>query len=215
MTVDFSCLAWSGVDTRGLNYLHNNETVPLRISSAFRSGPYRYTGPNPIVFFRETRAPDGTLVREPVASAHIDPGLKNVLLLFVTAPTAVNTEAPAPAFRVLVLDDDTSVFPMGSYRVFNLSDHEIGGIIDEKAFTIAPNHSFTVTPEAQDEVDVRIHFSSKIDGQWVPSLNTRWLYRKNARRLVFVTRDTSAKRPLLKIKTISQYAESNTVSRQN
>ena len=41
----------------------------------------------------------------------------------------------------------------------------------------------------------------------MPSVNTRWLYRDNARSIVFVSEDNSSRYPVLKIKSIAQYVE--------
>lgn len=202
ITVSFSCLAWDKVDTRGLRYLRNNQTEALRISSAYRTGPYSYTGPNPIVFFREIPGPEGTVIRQPVGRAEIPPGQRSVLLLFIRNN---EPEGSGNEYNILVLDDSLTSFPKGSYRVFNLSEHEIGCIFGDQKFTVASQQYKTVSLGAENEVDVRIHFSSRIDGQWVPSVNTRWLYQDSARSLVFVTQDGSVRNPQLKIKSITQY----------
>ncbi len=205
LSIQFDCLAWGDANTQGIKYIQDGQAVPLRISRAFRTGPYRYTGPSPIVFFREARNEDGTLKRVPVATVEVSPSQKQVLMLFTHSSQGQgNPDDPEP-LQVMALGDGLEEFPPGSYRVFNLSEHTIGCVLADETFMVEPKQFTTITPAVHDNLDVRIHFSSKVDGQWVPSINTRWLYRQNARRLVFVARDNRTDRPLLKVKTISQF----------
>jgi len=202
MSVRFTCLSWDKIDSKDLGYLKQGQLMPLRMSSSYRGEVYTYTGPNPIVFYRGVGMADGSVQRTPVASVTIPSGMHDVLLLFI----ANNDAQPGqPEFNVVVIDDSTTSFPWGSYHIYNLSAYEIGGIFGNEKFTIPGKKSKIVIPNADDQVDVQIHFSQKIDGQWVPKVNTRWLYRANARSIIFVTDDMNARFPRIKIKSIDQY----------
>ncbi|WP_269522691.1 hypothetical protein [Coraliomargarita parva] len=206
ISIRFSCYALGTIDARGLYYLDEGEPRAFRISSAFRRGPYDYTGPNPLVFYRDGRSPDGSTIRIPVASARIDPALKELLLFFVNNDAHQPGEA-TPEMKVIVMNDDLRAFPAGAYRVFNLSEHEIGCLFGEEKFIVPGKDYKTVNLDEGDQVNVRIHFSSNIDGEWVPQINTRWLYSSNERNIVFVADDYSTRHPRLKINTITQYLE--------
>ncbi|MBC2595226.1 hypothetical protein H5P28_13240 [Ruficoccus amylovorans] len=202
LRVHFTCLAWDGVHASGLHYLDGGELVPLRISSVFRGKSHEYAGTNPIVFYRTEALADGTVQRIPAASATIPAGMNDVLLLFLPATPG---QENGPEFNIVVIDDSPSVFPWGSYCIYNLSAYEVGGIIGSEKFVLPGKKSRIVIPDSKDEVDVQIHFSQKIDGQWVPKVNTRWVYRKNGRSIVFVTDDVTSRKPRLKIKSIDQF----------
>jgi hypothetical protein len=203
LSVRFTCLAWDGVRAHDLTYRKGDQLEPLRISSSYRSKQYTYQGANPIVFYRGViTLPDGSTQPRPVASATIPEGQREVLLLFLAAAP---DQPDGMEYNVVVIDDSDVRFPWGSYCIYNLSAHEIGGIFGSEKFVISGKKSKIVMPDSDDLVDVQIHFSQMIEGQWVPKVNTRWLYRKNARSIVFVTDDLSARNPRLKVKSIDQY----------
>ncbi len=202
ISLKFSCLEWGGRNTEGLRYSSQGEAVPVRMYDSYRSDVYEYSGANPIVFFVESIDAEGEPVRRPVARARVAPGIGRALFLFVQRPE-VNERGEE--YEVIVMDESLSSFPAGTYRVFNFSDHEIGGIIGKNKFTIGGKTFETISPKVDDMVDVQIHFSQKINDQWVPKVNTRWLYRENARNIVFVTDDQSSRVPRLRVKTVTEY----------
>jgi hypothetical protein len=115
------------------------------------------------------------------------------------------SDDPLSDLRVITMNNDFNSFPKGSYRIYNLSDYEIGGIFSEQQFTITGKNSKTIEIKGADQVDVRIHFSSKINDEWVSQINTRWRHDLQSRNIVFVTDDQSSRRPKIRIKTITQY----------
>ena len=204
ISVEFSCLAWSQVDTKGLRYLDGEKVEPLRISSAYRTGPYRYRGTNPIVVFREVAGPEGAVIRQPVGRAFVDPSFTKVLFLFIRND---QPEGSGSEYEIMVLDDSLDSFPRGAYRIFNLSNHQIGGFIGKEKFIVPTKEFRTIELDSEDKVDVQIHFSSRVEDQWVPGVNTRWLYRDNMRSIVFVTADQESRYPMLKVKSVKEYLE--------
>lgn len=202
ISLQFSCLEWSEIDTNGLYYQHQEESIQVSMDTAYRSELYDYSGPNPIVFFVDSNGANGQPERRPVARAQVPEGVERALFLFVERP---NPGENGEAFEVIVMDESLSAFPMGTYRVFNFSDYEIGGIIGENRFIIPGKNFKTISPKVGDMVDVQIHFSQKVDDQWVPKVNTRWLYRENARNIVFVTDDPNSRVPRLRVKTVTEY----------
>ncbi|MGE9290143.1 MAG: hypothetical protein ACQKBT_04080, partial [Puniceicoccales bacterium] len=177
---------------------------PLKVSQAFYKGPFDYTGPNPMVFYKKVPAADGTIQIVPVASVPIDPALTDVFLLFLKGSAAAS-EAPHPPLRIVSMNNQLDEFPKGGYRIYNLSDYEVGGIFSDQRFTIPANSSKTIDLNGTDHVDVRIHFSTKVDGEWISQINTRWRHDEQTRNIVFVTDDPNSRHPKLKLKTITQY----------
>lgn len=207
ISVRFTCLAWDSVDSRGLNYMTEGEEVGLRISSAFRSPKYEYTGLNPFVIYTKKSAPNGESLKVPVASVSIDPELKDVLLLFVQQRSTEAGESAQSKYTILVMNESLNTFPFGSYRIFNFSERDVGGILGDSKFILPPKSQKVITPSVENHLSMQVHFSKKQDEQWVPEVNTRWNYEENARRIVFISEDTSSRRSKIKIKTISEYKE--------
>ncbi|MGE9291410.1 MAG: hypothetical protein ACQKBT_10500, partial [Puniceicoccales bacterium] len=171
ISIRFSCLAWDTTKANGIQYLNGEEVVTLRVGQSNLNGPYAYTGANPIVFFREQPGEEpGTVVREPVARAYIEPGLRDVLFLFTenSSENARNGGATQPRFNVLVMNHNYGAFPMGSFRIINLSQHEVGCILGEEKMIIPAKQTKLVRSPAEDRADMRVHFSMKIDEQWEP-----------------------------------------------
>lgn len=202
ISVRFTCLAWDRFDVEGVKYQSAEEALSLRISSSRRSQIYTYRGTDPIIFFTERTLADGAVERVPLATASIPSGMTDVLLLFLERH---DPQPGEPLFNVAVINDGTNAFPWGSYCIYNLSAYEVGGIIGSERFRIPGNGSKVVTPDGDGQITVEIHFSQMIDEEWVPKVNTRWLYRSDARQIVFVTDDKTTRNPRLKIKSIPQY----------
>ncbi|WPJ96767.1 hypothetical protein SH580_03485 [Coraliomargarita algicola] len=206
VSVRFSCLAWDTTKANGLQYLNGEEVVSVRVGQSNLNGPYEYTGPNPIVFFRERPgAEPGSIFREPFARAFIKPGLTDVLILFTEVNRPVDTAAGdhAPKLETLVLNQDLGVFPMGAFRIINLSEYEVGCILGNETFVINGKQTKLITQAGEDRDDIRVHFSMKIDEHWEPKINTSWMYHADHRSLVFLTDVVNSRRPYLKLKTIT------------
>lgn len=209
ITVRFNCLAWDTIKANGVKYLDGEEVVKLRVGQSRFNGPYQYTGTNPIVFFREQPGTEpGEVLRVPVASAFIQPGFENALILFTeVAARGREDRSPHTMFKALVWNNDLSVYPAGTYRVINLSQHEVGGIIGVDKFIIPGKQTKMISKPSSDGEGMRIHFSMKIDDMWEPKINTAWKYRADKRYLVFLTDVNNNGRPYLKLKTITENLE--------
>jgi hypothetical protein len=67
--------------------------------------------------------------RKPIATATIPPGVDSALLVFVQTPG--RTEAPAPTWKILVIEDTAKTFPPGGAFVANFYNKDIRFIIGE------------------------------------------------------------------------------------
>jgi hypothetical protein len=207
ISVRFSCLAWDTNKANGIQYLDGDEVKELRVSQSYFDDSYTYSGPNPIVFFREKPGIEpGTVVRDPVASAYIKPGLRDLLILFTEATQ--NVENTDNQLNALVLNNDFGAYPAGSFRIVNLSEHDVGAIFGENPFVIPGKQTEIVTRPVEDGETMRVHFSMKIGNQWEPKINTAWKFHANQRNLIFLTDLLNNREPYLKIKTITDYSKS-------
>ncbi len=210
ISVRFTCLAWDTIKANGVQYLNGDQVETLRVGQTRFSAPYRYTGSNPIVFFREEPGAEaGEVVRVPVASAYIQPGLRDVLILFSDLERRgepVDGQVQ-PQLKALALNNDLKAFPAGTYRIINLSQHQVGGIMGEEKFVIPGKQTKMISKPVEDGADMRVHFSMKIDEKWEPKINTAWMFSANKRYLVFLTDIMNARRPYLKLKTITENLE--------
>ncbi|WP_309386234.1 hypothetical protein [Cerasicoccus frondis] len=207
ISIRFSTLAWDTIKANGIQYLNGEHVETVRVGQSHMNGPYLYTGPNPIVFFREKPGLEpGTVIRERVAQAYLDPQLKEVLFLFTEMPSSSgDLNSPnSMQLNTLVMNHDLGVFPLGSFRIINLSQHEVGCILGDEKLVIPGKQTKLIRSPSNDQADMRVHFSMKIDDQWEPKINTAWMYHSNKRSLVFLTDVVNARRPYLKMKTISE-----------
>lgn len=206
ISIRFSCLAWDTTSANGIQYQNGDEVVTLRVGQEHLNGPYTYTGPSPLVFFRDVPGDEpGVTVRKPVASVSLDPLQTDVMLLFFPNKPSVESVSGKNSreLKVLVLENDFGSFPQGSFRIINLSQHDVGCILGNETLVIPGKQSRLITSPAKDEDDIRVHFSMKIDDQWEPKINTGWMYRANRRTLVFLSDFVNNRRPYLKLKAVN------------
>ena len=194
----FSVLAWEPIK-QDIYYANAEDNEKLRIPSEYRSDLYRYEGPPQITFFRTRAGPDGETVRVPVARAEIDRSIRRPLFLFF--PNREESDEDTE-FRILTIDDSPDAFPPGSYRFFNLTDHRIAGQIADERFVLDQGAAgVLVRPSAETNRNLALQLAVENPGGWERKVSTRWLYRDNARHIVFLARDGER----LAIRSIPQY----------
>ncbi len=127
----FFCLKHSR-DIREVQVPSGEKTTGIRLSTASLTLPEKITLPEDgkLRLLRTASAGNQPVVAATVA---IPPALDQVLILLVPAPSS----EPA-AYRALVLDRAAASFPLGSYRIVNLSPHAIRGAIGRSYIEAKP-----------------------------------------------------------------------------
>lgn len=110
-----------------------------------RTGPYRYRGPNPVVFFRESPGPDGKPVREPVGTLRFEKSLHQVLVFVIPRAPGSTTGDPAGAgqaeLALVPIDDSRGAFAPDTLVIYNALPMRVGAVFGEKRFVVEPGAS--------------------------------------------------------------------------
>lgn len=120
----------------------NKLSEPLDFRLVQRSGPYSYSGPREMVFVREVPAPTEVdpeaVTYQPLARVNIPKGWDEVLFFFEElAPGDVDNEGKLP-FKVHMMDDSFSAFPVGSLVIFNACGVSLAGKVGRERARFAP-----------------------------------------------------------------------------
>lgn len=133
---------------------------------------------NQLSFYNEQV--DGSGQPKLVAQAVFPTETNKFLLLF--------NEKSENEYLIFVIPDDYESFPVGSFKVFNLTPFSIAYKLNEEAFSLKPLdaevHSLKNSESAQ-VTSVRIALKAEED-EWQRGYSNRWSYNKNSRTIVFV-----------------------------
>jgi hypothetical protein len=177
----------------------------------FRSSPQRYSGPATIQFFdappktKLVEQEDGTMELttepEPVAAVTLPSPDKRWLLLFSRQeqPTAEGHQ-----YKVMVLDDSASSFPMGSYRFINMLDRRVGvkmGSAD--GFFLQPRRMRLIDPAMDERGHLPVKFFDARISREKPAYSSIWYHEPTMRLMVFV-REGGGRRGYLDVMSIPE-----------
>ncbi len=151
---------------------------------------YRYTGPNPLVFYQDN---------EPVARFTVPEGMNEMILLFVEQK---NREPGEMKFRIFAMNADSVNYPLGSYFFMNFSGLEVAVEIDEKLIRLKPGDQTLVSLPYEKNTNITARFAELRGGEWVRSYQLAWYFKPTVRSMVFLTRDDDVDRSL-RLRTIT------------
>ena len=138
----------------------------------------------------------------PTANAKMLADANNILL--VVFPIS-GPEEPKRRFVAVTANDDMASFPIGSYQFFNVTAHEIAGLIGGKEFSVSGGKTALVTPPAQAGVINLSLFDARDKNRRL--MQRAWIYSPLARVLVFI-RETSGSKPMITVQSMEE-SESN------
>jgi hypothetical protein len=147
-----------------------------------RSESYKYDlGPN-IIFYGDRVDEEGKPIAEAIAELPL--GATQVLLFFNKLK---NTDESGQNYDVLVLKDDHSDFPFGSFRFINASGKKLAIKISKEQLTLAEGESKTVKVKASAK-DLGVDIGSYVEEEdkWQKGYSSMWGHRENLRTLVFI-----------------------------
>jgi len=109
-----------------------------------------------------------------------------------------NSQPGGMPYQSRVVDMDMDKFPLGSYRIVNLSPHPVRFRTGDKSKDIAPHAEMLFNPalKAGDVAAVTIEY--KPGNDWLVVSSSRWAGRKDRRSLVCVHMNPQTKRMLIK-----------------
>lgn len=161
------------------------------------SNEYRYTGPNPVIFYRKTPSPDSEGLESspspsrpqtssaplpPAASVTIDPTWRNALIfMFPKADGTLITQA---------VRNDQDNFKPGWIRIYNLTNQQLLLRIDKKDLSIGAGQELQVKPaDESGQISIRYGMRKGSDVFWMGS--NFFSVTESGRTTVILTRTDS------------------------
>ncbi|MBC2601825.1 hypothetical protein [Puniceicoccus vermicola] len=182
VSVEFTTLALGNRNIEDLKYESDGQVRTISIYTRTFTQPHSYSGPPSMIFFREERSPsDGTIQRIPVANAKLSPNQKEVLILFMG-----NDGGSDEHYQVFTVKRDRSIFPAGSYQIFNLSEYAITGKIGEELFQLNDMDSTVVELSNRETTAIEVKFARSEGDSWTLAYNSLWPHRTNFRSNIFI-----------------------------
>lgn len=122
-------------------------------------------------------------------TARFPAGLKYALVILVPAPA----NSPEP-YRSLVLNHDLTDFPLGAYRMINVSPHPIRGAIGRNTIQAKPGGIANLEPKGNPGEILPVRFEFFSDERWNLLTETRAAIRDDRRWLTCIYQDPSTGR---------------------
>jgi hypothetical protein len=132
---------------------------------------------------------DGKITHPVLATATVPAGVVRALVLLF--PAAKDSKEP---YRSLVLNHDLQDFPLGVYRMINISPHPIRGAIARDYVEAKPGGVANLEPAGEPGAVVPVRFEFFDQDRWNLLTETRCAIRKDRRWLTCVYQDPTSGR---------------------
>lgn len=133
--LEFRLLSWDG-EVIDLRYSDGTQSVPVVAYENLLSPVYLWTGPGPLVLFRETTI-EGRTVRTPVATVSPPEGFTHAILLLVA------TDMTRTGYTGTWINDSLEARPLQTITYQNLSSYTVTIRLGEQEFTVPPKSAST------------------------------------------------------------------------
>lgn len=147
---------------------------------------------------------DPKLVPAEAPAAEVPETVGDIYLILGHDPS--NTVAPA---RMQVVDASSSKLARGHMLWYNITPHEVGGIIGGSKLALKPNSKLIVDPPASGNTDYDVKLAYRIAGEkdYDPICETKWLHDPRSRAIVFVLGGPGGRTPRVMMFTDYREAE--------
>lgn len=196
IAVEFTTLSWERTDDTIFFQSSGSSPESITLNTRMRSGPYRYIGQNPIVFFTESENADGESIHVPVATVTIPLGMQHALLFFVRP----NDKS---RMTVYVMDDSPKAFPPGSVRFFNMTDRDLGVLFNDEKIPMHPRDVKTIAVSGEP-MRANLAILAIRDEALRDIYHAQWGHSNRSRYLVFI-KDSEMRLDGVEIKTIPEH----------
>ena len=171
-------------------------SAEIRLSPANILGPYEVVlSGGRILLHDSAPAEKSQRPPRPLAEAAVPAGIRRALVILFPAPAG----EPMP-YRALVTEHDVQGFPMGVYRVINLSSHPVRGAVGRKVVEARPGKTAGLEPDGEPGSVQPVRFEFHHGGRWNLLTETRAAVRKDRRWLMCIYQDPATGR--MNIRTI-------------
>lgn len=173
-------LSWSGeitdllIESKGhLTPIHFNPNAP--------SEKYSFALDKPLIFFRMLLNAEGKQVPQEVTRIE-SPGKISDAILVLLLPDAV-----AGSYSAFAMPDDTTSFPVGSFRFANFSDEKLAILFAGSQLIIEPRKTHLLIPEDKAEaatIDIQL-YGQRAD-KVIRLYSNLWGFKSDVRTLVLI-----------------------------
>jgi hypothetical protein len=127
---------------------------------------------------------EGRITHPVLATAKLPTGIARALVILFPDPKGGNEP-----YRSLVLNHDLQDFPLGVYRMINISPHPIRGAIARDFIEAESGGVVNLEPAGQPGAVVPVRFEFFDQGRWNLLTETRCAIRKDRRWLICIYQD--------------------------
>lgn len=157
----------------------------IRLSTANIVGPVEAVAVNGALrICDKPAAVEGKVTHPALATAKVPAGVKRALVILVPAPNG--SKEP---YRSLVLNHDLQDFPLGVYRMINISPYPIRGAISRNFIEAKPGGIANLELTGQPGTIAPVRFEFFDQGRWNLLTETRCAIRKDRRWLTCIYQD--------------------------
>lgn len=157
----------------------------IQLSTANIVGPVTAAAVNGALLICDKPVTVGDKITHPVLStAKLPSGIKRALVILFPAP-----KGGKEPYRSLVLNHDLQDFPLGVYRMINISPHPIRGAIARDFIEAKPGGVANLKPAGEPGSVVPVRFEYFDQGRWNLLTETRCAIRKDRRWLTCIYQD--------------------------
>lgn len=157
----------------------------VTLSKANIVGPFEAVAMNGnlLIYGKPTEA-EGKVISPVLATAKLRKGIEQALVILFRAPK--DHKEP---YGSLVLDHDIEDFPLGVYRMINVSPHPVRGAIARSYIEAKPGGIANLKPEGNPGTVVPVKFEFFDQGRWNLLTETRCAIRDDRRWLTCIYQD--------------------------
>lgn len=201
------------------DYVPGKETVDVQSSAEkfeeIRLSKANIVGPVPAIIVNGTLrlhakpvTVDGKVTHPVLSTAKLPPDITRALVVLFPDPNN-----PSEPYRSLVFNHDFKDFPLGVYRLINLSKHPIRGSIARDFVEAKPGGVANLEPKGEPGAVVPMRFEFFDQDRWNLLTETRCAIRKDRRWLTCIFEDPATGR--MNIRSIPDRSPVPTVAPAN
>jgi hypothetical protein len=172
-------------DITGLKYDSLGKSSGVIIYSSFKQLHVAYSGPAPLVLYRETKLDDGKPVKKSVIEINF-PQTTGTYLVVVK-------QIGLDRYVTKVIRDDPTAVSLNSWRFINLSSRHAGFVFTEfkKSLSLASGQTQEIDLGAKDAYSDGVAYlpDPKASGKWAMANSAHYLHTPGRPRTVFLLDD--------------------------
>ncbi len=162
----------------------------VRLSKANIVGPYSAVTMDGVIQIHDKALMvDGKETHPVLATAKLAEGTSKALVILF--PNAANSKEP---YKSIVFNHDLKDFPLGVYRMINISPHSVRGSIARDYIEVKPGAVANLEPKGEVGSIVPVRFEFFESERWNLLTETRCAIRNDRRWLTCIYQDPVSKR---------------------